>query len=57
MASLSILANWKRDNYNFIFVIVNQLSKMMHYKLVKIIINAPRLTKVIIDVVVRYYGL
>ena len=29
---------------------------MAHYKLVKITLNAPGLAKVIIDVVVRHYG-
>ena len=31
--------------------------KMVNYKLVKITINAPDHVKVIIDVIVRYYGL
>ena len=30
---------------------------MVHYKLVKVTINAPSLAKVIIDVVIRHYGL
>ena len=30
---------------------------MVNYKLVKIIIDAPRLTEVIIDVVVRHHGI
>ena len=30
---------------------------MVHYKLVKVTIGAPRLIKVIINIVIRYYGL
>ena len=57
VTSLSILTNWKRDSYNLIFIIVNWLIKMINYKPVKIIINAPGLAEIIINVVVRYHGL
>lgn len=57
LISLSILTDWKRDNYDLIFVIVNRLTKIVYYKSVKIIINIPTHAKVIIDVVVKYYGL
>ena len=30
---------------------------MVHYKLVKVIVNAPGLIEVIINIVVRHYGL
>ena len=30
---------------------------MMHYKLVKVILNAPGLLEVIINIVVQHYGL
>ena len=40
---LPILTDWKDDSYDFILVIVNQLTKMVHYKKVKVTINAPRL--------------
>ncbi len=52
ITSLRILADWKCDNYDLILVIVNWLTKMVHYKLVKVMINAPGLTEVIIDVIV-----
>ena len=42
--------NWKRDNYDFILVIVDRLTKMVHYKLVKITIDALGLAEVIINV-------
>ena len=38
--SLSILTDWKRDSYNSILVIVNWLTKIVHYKPVKVTIDA-----------------
>ena len=52
-----ILTDWKGENYNLIIVIVDCLTKMVHYKLVKVTINTPDLAEIIIDVVVRYLGL
>ena len=49
---LPISTDWKGDSYNFILVIIHWLTKMVHYKPVKITINAPGLAEVIIDVVV-----
>ena len=46
---------WKSDSYDSILVIVNRLTKMVYYEPVKIIIDVPDLTKVIIDVVMHYY--
>ena len=57
MTGLPVSINWKEDSYNFILVIVDWLTKMVHYKPVKITFNAPRLAKVIINVVVRHHGL
>ena len=54
---LLLFADCKNDNYDSILVIVNCLTKMVHYKLVKVIINAPKLAKVIINMVVQYYDL
>ena len=56
ITSLSISINWKRNSYNSILVIVDRLTKMVHYKPVKITINATGLAKVIIDMVVQYHG-
>ena len=44
--------NQKGDSCNSILVIVDRLMKMVHYKLVKVTINALGLVKVILDVVV-----
>ncbi len=54
---LPISADWKDDNYDSILVIVDRLTKMLHYKPVKVTIDAPGLAEVIIDVVVRHYGI
>ena len=57
VTGLPILTDWKKDSYDSILVIVNWLTKMIHYKSIKVIINAPGLTKVIIDVVMRHHSL
>ena len=49
--------DWKRDSYNSIRVIVDRLTKMVYYKLVKIIINTPGFAEVIIDVVIWHNSL
>ena len=54
---LPISTDWKGESYNFILVIVDWLTKMVHYELVKMTIDAPGLAKIIIDVVVRQYSL
>ena len=54
---LQLFADWKKDNYDSIFVIVNLLTKMVHYKLVKVTIHAPGLAEVILDVIVWHHGL
>ncbi len=53
---LPILADWKSDSYNLILIIVDRLTKMIHYESVKVIINASGLAKVIINVAICYYG-
>ena len=57
MTGLPISTNWKRDSYNSILFIIERLTKMVHYKSVKITIDAPGLAEVIIDVVVCHHGL
>ena len=54
---LPISTDWKGDSYDSILVIVDWLTKMVHYKPVKVTINAPSLAEVIIDMVVRHHGL
>ena len=57
VTGLPISTDWKGDNYDSILVIVNRLIKIVHYKPVIVTIDAPGLTKVIINVVVRHPGL
>ena len=40
MIGLPITINWKKDSYNFMFIIIHQLIKMVYHKLVKITMNA-----------------
>ena len=46
VTGLSISTNWKRDSYNSILVNVNWLTKMVHYKPLKITIDSPSLVEV-----------
>ena len=57
MTGLPLFFDWKSNSYNSILVIVDQLTKMMHYKLVKVTIDALRLAEVILDKVVWHHGL
>lgn len=52
ITSLLISVDEKRDSYNFVLVIVDWLKKVIHYQLVKTIINIPGLVKVIINMVI-----
>ena len=54
---LPILTDWKGDSYDSILVIVDQPTKMVHYKPIKVTIDALGLAEVIINVVVRHHGL
>lgn len=55
--TLLISKDLKGNNYNFIIVIVNKLTKIVYYKPVKTIINLAGLVEVIINIIVRYYSL
>ena len=57
VTGLPLSTDWKNDNNDSILVIVNRLTKMVHYKPVKVTIDAPEQAEVIIDVVVWHYGL
>ena len=54
---LSMSTNWNRHSYDSILVIIDWLTKIVYYKLVKITIDVPGLAKVIINMVVQYHGL
>ena len=57
MTALPISTEWKSGSYDSILVIVDGLTKMLHYEPVKITIDATSLAKVIIDVLVRHHSL
>lgn len=57
VTGLPVSTNWKGEINNSILVIVNQLTKMVYYKLVKITINTLGLVEVIIEAVVWHHGL
>ena len=57
VTGLPISIDWKGKSYDLILVIVDRLTKMVHYEPVKITIDTPGLAKVIIDIVVRHHGL
>ena len=57
VTGLPLSSNKKSNSYDSILIIVNRLTKMVYYQPVKVTINAPRLAKVIIDMVVWHYGL
>ena len=52
VTGLPVSTNWKGKSYDLILVIVDQLTKMVHYEPVKVTINAPGLAEVILDMVV-----
>ena len=54
---LPLFSDWKSDSYDSIFVIVDRSTKIVHYKPVKVTINAPGLAEVILDMVVWHHGL
>ncbi len=57
VTGLPVSTNWKGETYDSILVIVDWLTKMVHYEPVKVTIDAPGLAEFIIDVVVRHHGL
>ena len=57
VTKLPVSTDWKIENYNSILVIVDWLTKMIHYKPVKVIIDAPGLAKVIFNMVVWHSSL
>ncbi len=56
VTGLPISANWKGDSYDSVLVIVDRLTKMVHYKPVKVTIDTLGLAEVIINMIVRHHG-
>ena len=57
VTGLPLSVDSKGNNYDSILVIIDRLTKMVHYKLVKVTIDAPGLAEVILDMVVWHHGL
>ena len=57
VTGLPISTNWKGESYDSILIIIDQLTKMVHYKPVKVTIDALGLAEIILDVVVCHHGL
>lgn len=51
-----VLTNWKGDSYDGVFVILDRLTNVIDYTLIKTMIDATNLTEIIMDVVVWYQG-
>lgn len=47
----------KNNIMNFILVIVDKLIKIIYYMLIYITINMINLVKIIINIIIKYYGL
>ena len=45
VTGLPVSTDWKGDSYDLILVIVDRLTKMVHYEPVKVTINAPALLR------------
>ncbi len=56
VSGLPISADWKGNSYDLILVIIDRLTKMIDYKLVKVTIDVPGQVEVIINVVVQHHG-
>lgn len=48
--------NWRRVEYDLIVAIVNQPTKIVYYKPVFTTLTAKRLTEILIEIVIKYYG-
>ena len=57
VTGLPVSTNWNGGTYDFILLIVDRLTKMVHYEPVKVTIDAHGLAKLIIDVVAGHHGL
>ncbi len=57
VTGLPVSTNRKGEIYDSILVIVDRLTKMVHYEPVKVTIDALGLAEVIIEAVVRHHGL
>lgn len=57
ITSLAISTNCKRDSYDTIFLVIPHLTKIVDYEPIKTMIDISSLVKIIIIIVMKYYGL
>lgn len=57
ITELALSTNWKGDSYNIIFIIINQVTKMVYYNPIKTIIDTAGLAKIINNMIIRYHKL
>ncbi len=57
VTGLPVFTNCKGKTYTSILVIVDRLTKIVHYEPVKVTINAPGLAEVIIEAVLLHHSL
>lgn len=57
MIDLLLSTNWKSNSYDLFLIIINCLIKIVHYKSVKVTINALKFAKVLINIVLQYHSL
>ena len=55
MTGLLISADWKSDSYDSTLIIIDRFIKIVYDELIKVMINAPSLAEVIIDIIIRYH--
>lgn len=57
MIDVPLSVNGKNDNYDTILNIIYCPNKIVYYKSIKITTDIACLSEVIIDIIVKYYGL
>lgn len=57
VTELTFSANWKRETYDSILIIIDWLTKMVYYELGMVTIDTPALAEVIINKLVWHYGI
>lgn len=55
--SLPVLTNWKSENYDFILVGIDYLTKILYYEPVKVIIDISGPAEVIINIEMYYHNI
>lgn len=54
---LPVLSNWKSETYDLILVIINRLTKIVYYNVIKIRIDTFNFAKLFLDVIKEHHRL